>query len=84
MVLVACEAATYHVLDNRYLLADVAGALEAWTTARQRDPMATFVWICSLCLNQHRMVRCLSPAELAAEFGPRVTQIGRLLPMLAP
>jgi IS1 family transposase len=40
--------------------------------------------MCALCLNQLRIVKTLTSAQLASEFGPRVTAIGRILPMLAP
>ena len=38
--------------------------------------------ICSLCLNQHRIIAELTPDQLAKEFGERVTALGRVLPML--
>lgn len=63
---------------------DVTEALEAWTRDTHRHPKQTYIWICSLCLNQHRMVKTLTPDELAAEFGPRVTTIGRILPLMHP
>ena len=62
----------------------VADALQRWTELGNRDPKRTYIWICSLCLNQHRIIHQYSPEELAAEFGPRVQQIGRILPMLEP
>jgi hypothetical protein len=65
-----------------YHISDVVGALTEWTKVHHRDPARTYVWICSLCLNQHRMAARLTPDELAAEFGPRVTAIGRILPPL--
>jgi hypothetical protein len=59
--------------------------LQRWTNRVGRDPKRTYIWICSLCLNQHRVQdKAVSPEELAAEFGPRVLAIGRLLPMLEP
>jgi hypothetical protein len=66
------------------LVHDVTTALGEWAEAQHRDPAQTYIWICALCLNQLRIVRVLSPAELSAEFGPRVTAIGRILPLLAP
>lgn len=67
-----------------YTMSDVASALDEWTSTHDRDPTQTYVWVCALCLNQLRIVQTLSPAALAAEFGPRVIAIGRLLPLLAP
>lgn len=64
----------------------VGSALWRWAQMSSRDPKNTYVWICSLCLNQHRIgtTSIVSPDELANEFGPRVQSIGRLLPMLEP
>lgn len=67
-----------------YMLASVAGALAQWVEKSNRDPKRTYIWICSLCLNQHRMVKTLSPEELSQEFGARVQAIGHILPMLEP
>ena len=59
--------------------------LADWTQKTDRDPKETSIWICSLCLNQHRMVGVsTSPEELARAFGERVVAIGRILPMLDP
>jgi hypothetical protein len=62
----------------------VAGALQRWAAKNGRDPKRTYVWICALCLNQHRIVKTMTPDELSAEFGTRVSTIGYLLPMLEP
>lgn len=67
-----------------YKMQSVANALSRWTERTNRDPKRTYIWICSLCLNQHRIIKNLTPNELAAEFGPRVQKIGRVLPMLEP
>ena len=44
--------------------------------------LCAFHRICSLCLNQHRIIAELTPDQLAKEFGERVTALGRVLPML--
>eukprot|EP00035_Acanthoeca_spectabilis_P014132 m.268599 g.268599 ORF g.268599 m.268599 type:complete len:2132 (-) comp16059_c0_seq3:59-6454(-) len=67
---------------NRYF--DICDALMKWVEVREADPRRAYIWICSLCLNQHRIVQVLTPEELTAEFGPRVTAIGRLIPFLDP
>ena len=75
-----CDADTWG-----YRVLSVGSALQRWTARVGRDPKRTYVWICSLCLNQHRIGKAVvSPEDLAAEFGPRVQAIGRLLPMLEP
>jgi len=68
-----------------YRVVSVASALQRWCDRRGRNPKRTYIWICSLCLNQHRIgQQVVSPEELANEFGPRVQAIGRVLPMLDP
>jgi len=67
-----------------YRLVSVANALERWTKNFGRDPKRTYVWVCALCMNQHRMPGYKTPEHLANEFRPRVLAIGCLLPMLEP
>jgi len=65
-----------------YEVKAVTAALAGWCNKNTRDPKRTRVWICSLCLNQHRIIAKLSPAELGRTFGERVERIGRIAPML--
>ena len=67
-----------------YLVAEVSAALSAWCDRQKRDPKRTRIWICSLCLNQHRMADASLEQDLQKEFGDRVLAIGRILPMLEP
>ena len=69
-----------------YLVAEVSAALSAWAERGGRDPKQTRIWICSLCLNQHRLGGgdSATPEDLAKEFGERVVALGRILPMLEP
>ena len=69
-----------------YQVAEVSAALSAWTERGGRDPKKTRIWICSLCLNQHRLGGgdAATPEDLAKEFGDRVVALGRILPMLEP
>ena len=69
-----------------YLLSQVSAALSAWTERNLRNPKRTYIWICSLCLNQHRLGggEAATPDALAKEFGDRVKAIGLILPMLEP
>ena len=69
-----------------YLITEVSAALSAWTERAGRDPKRTHIWICSLCLNQHRIElgNAVAPEDLAKEFGERVVAIGHILPMLEP
>ena len=65
-----------------YLVAEVAAALSTWCKRTERDPKQTPIWICSLCLNQHRLGGgdAATPEDLAKEFGERVVAFGRILP----
>jgi serine/threonine protein kinase len=65
-----------------YLVAEVSAALSAWTERTERHPKRTYIWICSLCLNQHRLGGgdAATPEDLAKEFGERVVAFGRILP----
>ena len=68
-----------------YVVVEVSAALSAWAERTDRDPKRTRIWICSLCLNQHRMSsEVATPEQLAKAFGDRVTALGRILPMLEP
>lgn len=67
-----------------YQVAEVSAALSSWTERTGSNPTSTWIWICSLCLNQHRLVEMATPDALAKEFGDRVVSIGRILPMLEP
>lgn len=67
-----------------YRIVSVANALVRWAEAGDRRHHSTYIWICCLCLNQHRMESIMSPSELANALRPRVVTIGRILPMLDP
>lgn len=66
----------------RYKVGDVVQTLAAWARKNSRNLKKTRVWVCSLCLNQHRINDPVSPAELGRTFGERVERIGRIAPML--
>lgn len=70
----------------QYKLSTVVDALSSWAkNFRKEDWERTFVWICALCLNQHRVQSTyVEPGDLALEFRTRVQGIGRILPLLAP
>lgn len=67
-----------------YRLVSVGSALMRWAQQSERDPKRSYIWICSLCLNQHRFSTLQTPEQLVNEFRPRVLSIGRILPMLEP
>lgn len=65
-------------------MTSVTGALQLWVAKIGRNPKGTYVWICAMCLNQHRIVNAITSQQLASEFGTRVRAIGYILPMLEP
>eukprot|EP00035_Acanthoeca_spectabilis_P015655 m.314236 g.314236 ORF g.314236 m.314236 type:complete len:1719 (-) comp16409_c0_seq16:107-5263(-) len=67
-----------------YKLTSVANALRRWARSSGLDAKRSYIWVCALCLNQHRIPARVTPEKLAAEFRPRVLTIGRILPMLEP
>jgi hypothetical protein len=67
-----------------YLMTEVSAALSAWAERTDCDPKRTYIWICSLCLNQFRMADANIKKDLQKEFGDRVLAIGQILPMLEP
>lgn len=67
-----------------YKIRSVSSALTRWVSSCNREVKRTYVWICALCLNQHRIHDNMTSEQLANEFRPRVLTIGRILPMLEP
>lgn len=53
--------------------------IQDWAATSGLDPKQTYVWICSLCVNQHKL-----PSNPAATFEQRIVSIGTLLPLLCP
>lgn len=69
-----------------YQVRTVVSALNEWAKVFRSDaPASVCVWICALCLNQHRVQGTIvTPSELAQEFRTRVETIGMILPLLSP
>ena len=65
-----------------YEIAEVSSALSSWASRCKCDPKRTAIWICALCLNQHRIADESIKKDLQKEFSERVIAIGRILPML--
>lgn len=64
---------------------DVVPALTEWVDQSQtRVPERTYIWICALCLSNHRSIDLLTAEDLARTFKTRVQAIGIVLPLLAP
>lgn len=72
-----------------YTIGDVVDTLAQHCSDASLDRCNTFVWICCLCINQHRVKEAQAAGEVIpferfeAEFGSRVTDIGHIVAMMA-
>ncbi|CAB9526369.1 Kinesin light chain [Seminavis robusta] len=78
-----------------YSIGDIVDTLTDYCQQNQLDPKRTYIWICCLCVNQHRVVESTatgnsglvgssSQVDFFAIFGERVKRIGHVLAMMAP
>jgi tetratricopeptide (TPR) repeat protein len=73
-----------------YTVADIVDALNSYCQKSGLDPKRTYVWICALCINQHRVHEKKGKSEtvpfdtFAEEFGSRVRGIGHVLALMGP
>ncbi|CAB9529597.1 Kinesin light chain [Seminavis robusta] len=77
-----------------YAIGDIVDTLTDFCLRNNLNPKRTYIWICCLCVNQHRVVQSstqqksgmIAPAKVDffAIFGERVKKIGHLLAMMAP
>ena len=70
-----------------YEVRQIVDALGRYCTQRGRDPRRVFVWICCLCINQHRVKGCAGAvpfAEFRKAFGDRVAGVGHVVALLSP
>eukprot|EP00931_Biecheleriopsis_adriatica_P057962 TRINITY_DN34437_c0_g2_i1.p1 TRINITY_DN34437_c0_g2~~TRINITY_DN34437_c0_g2_i1.p1 ORF type:complete len:622 (-),score=98.94 TRINITY_DN34437_c0_g2_i1:20-1813(-) len=73
-----------------YRVLAVVRALQAFCEKECLDAQSTNVWICCLCINQHRVQRRRESGqnipfeEFAKSFGARVRSIGRVVALVAP
>ena len=64
---------------------DIAGGLKSFCESSGRDLRCTFVWVCCVCVNQHRVRGSEVPFEQFRDiFKNRVRDIGHLVPLLSP
>lgn len=74
----------------KYSIGDIVNTLWDYCLTRQLDPESTYVWICCLCNNQHRIAEELRNGNEASFeafrelFFHRVTGIRLVLAMMAP
>ncbi|CAB9530832.1 Kinesin light chain [Seminavis robusta] len=73
-----------------YTIGDIVDTLSDFCLQKKLNPKRTYIWICCLCVNQHRVVEksksgVLVPThEFFDIFGHRVKKIGHVLAMMAP
>lgn len=68
-----------------YKVGDIVETLVSFCKTKGLDPKRTYIWICCLCNNQHRVVdRDVSFEEFRSIFNKRVKGIGQIIAMMAP
>lgn len=73
-----------------YAIGDVVGSLVRYCESHGLPPARTYVWICCLCVNQHRVKQAEASGEVIpfedfrAAFEGQVRGIGRVLALMAP
>jgi hypothetical protein len=73
-----------------YRVGDIVDALSAHCELTGLDPKETYIWICCLCINQHRVKEASARGETVpfevfeAEFRSRVQGVGHVLAMMEP
>jgi hypothetical protein len=77
---------------HRNTLGEIIDGLEAFCQESDRDPKRCYVWMCCLCINQHRvadqseekMSGALSNQDFFPDFKNAMKSIGRVLVLLTP
>ena len=73
-----------------YTIGDIVDTLQVYCKDSGKDPEDLYVWICCLCVNQHRVIeqkrqgKNVSFDEFRSVFNMRVTKIGHIVAMMAP
>jgi tetratricopeptide (TPR) repeat protein len=73
-----------------YSIGDIIDVLKNYCTTNNLNPKEVYVWICCLCVNQHRVIEKKRKGEVVpfeefeSVFSKRVTSIGHILAMMAP
>ena len=73
-----------------YTIGDIIDTLERHCELNSLNVKRSYVWICCLCVNQHRVVemkqqgKVVTFDDLATTFRSRVTGIGHIVAMMAP
>ena len=73
-----------------YVPGKIISSLVEYTKQQGLDPKHTFVWICCLCVNQHRVIEAKKKSEViqfeefANIFHKRIVDIGHVLSLMMP
>lgn len=72
-----------------YKIGDIADTLLDYCITNKLDPAETYVWMCCLCINQHRVAEQKANGgtgmlNFEEEFPVKITKIGHMLAMMAP
>jgi hypothetical protein len=73
-----------------YTIGDIVDVLTNYCTSNDLNPKEVYVWICCLCVNQHRIVEMkkrkeeIPFEEFHNVFHGRVTSIGHVVAMMSP
>ena len=68
-----------------YKFKDIVDTLITFCEDKNLDPKRTYIWICALCNNQHRITNDVVPfEEFQRIFRKRVRGIGNILAMMTP
>jgi hypothetical protein len=69
-----------------YSIGSIIVSLAEFCKTSSLDPKRTYVWICCLCNNQHRIVESVDVpfTEFHAVFHKRVTGVGNILALMEP
>ena len=74
----------------RYTIGDIVDVLTNYCESNSLNPKEVYVWICCLCVNQHRVVEMKKRKEdipfekFRKVFHGRVTSIGHVIAMMSP
>lgn len=73
-----------------YQVGDIAETLNDFCEKHELKPQEAYVWICCLCINQHRVHEASSRGDVVPfeqferAFGERVSGIGHVIAMMSP
>ena len=73
-----------------YTIGDIVNTLRVYCRDNGKDPEDVYVWICCLCVNQHRVIELKKEGKdisfdgFRAVFNKRVNEIGHIVAMMAP